>query len=265
VRSLSSAAAALPRRDRVLISTCIVIITALAWAYLLHLDRQMSSSMQYEKSMAEMGMTMTMPWTAADVLLTFAMWATMMVGMMAGTAAPVLLLFSATRSGREKAGPSLPVLMFGLGYLLVWTGFSAAAALGQWLMHQGAILSPAMRLSSPLLSGALLIGVGIYQLTPWKSMCLSHCRSPLGFLMTNWRYGTLGALQMGLRHGAYCLGCCWALMCVLFVVGVMNLLWVAALTGFVLLEKIGPAGVIVSRVAGAAVVVIGILFIAGIT
>jgi predicted metal-binding membrane protein len=159
VRSLSSAAAALPRRDRVLISTCIVIITALAWAYLLHLDRQMSSSMQHEKSMAEMGMTMTMPWTAADVLLTFAMWATMMVGMMAGTAAPVLLLFAATRSGREKAGPSLAVLMFGLGYLLVWTGFSAAAALGQWLMHQGAILSPAMRLSSPLLSGALLIGI----------------------------------------------------------------------------------------------------------
>jgi len=189
----------------------------------------------------------------------------MMVGMMAGTAAPVLLLFAATRSGREKAAPSLAVLMFGLGYLLVWTGFSAAAALGQWLMHQGAILSPAMRLSSPLLSGALLIGVGIYQLTPWKSMCLSHCRSPLGFLMTNWRDGTFGALQMGLRHGAYCLGCCWALMCVLFVVGVMNLLWVAALTGFVLLEKIGPAGVIVSRVAGAAVVVIGILFIAGIT
>ena len=261
--SLSSAAA-LPRRDRVLISTCIVIITALAWAYLIHLDRQMSSSIEYAKSMAAMGMTTDSPWTAADVLLTFAMWAIMMVGMMSGSAAPVLLLFAATRPGREKAGPSLAVLMFGLGYLLVWVGFSACAALGQWVLHQGAILSPAMKLSSPTLSGVLLIAVGIYQLTPWKSMCLRHCRSPLGLLMTNWRDGTLGAMQMGLRHGAYCLGCCWALMCVLFVVGVMNLLWVAALTGFVLLEKIGPAGVIVSRVAGAAAVVVGIFFITGI-
>jgi len=263
VPSLSSAAD-FPRRDRILISTCIVIITALAWAYLLRLDHQMSSSMEYEKSMAAMGMTMNTPWTAADILLTFAMWAVMMVGMMAGSAAPVLLLFAAMRPPREKAGPAPAVLMFGMGYLLVWVGFSALAALGQWLLHQAAILSPAMRLSSPTLSGVILIAVGAYQLTPWKSMCLKHCRSPLGFLMTNWRDGALGAMQMGVRHGAYCLGCCWALMCVLFVVGVMNLLWVAALTGFVLLEKIGPAGLVVSRVAGAAVVVAGILFITGI-
>jgi predicted metal-binding membrane protein len=100
---------------------------------------------------------------------------------------------------------------------------------------------------------------GAYQLTPWKGACLTHCRSPLGFLMTHWREGRFGALQMGARHGAYCLGCCWALMCVLFVVGVMNLVWVAALTAFVLLEKAGPAGAIVARVAGAAMVLAGIL------
>ena len=212
--------------------------------------------------MAEMGMTMGMPWTAADVFFTFVMWAVMMVGMMAGTAAPVLLLFAAARAGRGERGARLAVLMFGLGYLTVWVGFSACAALAQWALHQTAMLSPAMTASSPYLGGAILIGAGAYQLTPWKGACLTQCRSPLGFLMTNWRDGELGALQMGARHGAYCLGCCWALMCVLFVVGVMNLVWVATLTGFVLLEKIGPAGTIVARAAGAVMVLAGILLIA---
>ena len=118
-----------------------------------------------------------------------------------------------------------------------------------------------MAASSPRLGGAILIAAGAYQLTPWKGKCLSHCRSPLGFLMTNWRDGKLGAFQMGIHHGAFCLGCCWALMCVLFVVGVMNLVWVAALTGFVLIEKTGPAGVIIARAAGAAMVLLGIVAI----
>ena len=212
--------------------------------------------------MAQMGMTRDMSWTAADVFFTFAMWAVMMVGMMAGTAAPVLLLFAAARAGRGDRGVRLAVVMFGLGYVTVWVGFSACAALAQWALHETAMLSPAMATSSPYLAGAILIVAGAYQLTPWKGACLTHCRSPLGFLMTNWHDGRLGALQMGARHGAYCLGCCWGLMCVLFVVGVMNLVWVAALTGFVLLEKIGPAGTVVARVAGAAMVLVGILLIA---
>lgn len=212
--------------------------------------------------MAEMGMTMDMSWDAADVFYAFAMWAVMMVGMMAGPAAPVLLLFAAARAKRGERGARLAVLMFGLGYVTVWVGFSACAALAQWALHETAMLSPAMAASSPYLGGAILIGAGAYQLTPWKGACLTQCRSPLGFLMTNWRDGQLGALQMGARHGAYCLGCCWALMCVLFVVGVMNLVWVAALTVFVLLEKVGPAGAIVARVAGAAMVLAGILLIA---
>ena len=212
--------------------------------------------------MAQMGMTRDMSWTAADVFFTFAMWAVMMVGMMAGTAAPVLLLFAAARAGRGDRGMRLAVLMFGLGYMTVWVGFSACAALAQWALHQAALLSPSMAASSPYLASAILIVAGAYQLTPWKGACLTHCRSPLGFLMTNWHDGRLGALQMGARHGAYCLGCCWGLMCVLFVVGVMNLVWVATLTGFVLLEKIGPAGTVVARVAGAAMVIAGILLIA---
>jgi predicted metal-binding membrane protein len=261
VHSLS-AVAALSRRDRVLISTCLAVITASAWVYLVHLDRQMSSSMEYDTMMAKMGMTLDVPWTAADVFFTFVMWAVMMVGMMAGAAAPVLLLFAAARAGRGAHGRRLAVLMFGLGYVALWIGFSACAALAQWALHQEAMLSPAMAASSGYLAGAILIVAGAYQLTPWKGACLTQCRSPLGFFMTNWRDGQFGALQMGLRHGAFCLGCCWALMCVLFVVGVMNLVWVAVLTGFVLLEKIGPAGPIVARVSGVAMVVAGILLIA---
>jgi predicted metal-binding membrane protein len=218
--------------------------------------------MDYDAMMAKMGMTTETPWTAADVFFTFAMWAIMMVGMMAGTAAPVLLLFGAARAARGERSARLGVLMFGLGYVTVWVGFSVFAALAQWALRETAMLSPALTASSPYLAGAILIAAGAYQLTPWKGACLTQCRSPLGFLMTHWREGQLGALHMGVRHGAYCLGCCGALMCVLFVVGVMNLVWVAALTGFILLEKIGPAGAIAARVAGAAMVLVGILLIA---
>ena len=210
--------------------------------------------------MAQMGMAMDMPWTAADMFFTFAMWAVMMVGMMAGAAAPVLLLFAAAHARRAGRGGRLAVMLFGLGYITVWVGFSACAALTQWALHEAALLSPAMRASNPYLAGAILVVAGAYQLTPWKGACLTQCRSPLGFLMTNWRDGSRGALQMGIRHGAYCLGCCWALMCVLFVVGVMNLIWVATLTAFVLLEKVGPAGTVVARAAGATMVLAGILF-----
>jgi predicted metal-binding membrane protein len=258
----SSPSAALSRRDRVLISTCLALVFALAWAYLIYLDRQMAASMAYDSMMADMGMSMDRPWTMTDVVFTFAMWVVMMAGMMAGSATPVLLLFAAARAKRPEPGLRIAVLMFGLGYFIVWAGFSACAALAQWALHEAALLSPAMSASSPYLAGTILIAAGAYQLTPWKGACLTHCRSPLGFLMTHWRDGQLGALQMGLRHGMYCLGCCWALMCVLFVVGVMNLLWVALLTGLVLLEKIGPSGLMVGRAAGVVMVIAGIVKIA---
>jgi predicted metal-binding membrane protein len=255
-------AVAVSHRDRILIFTCILVVTALAWAYLIHLDRQMSSSLDYARMMAEMGMPVDRPWTAADLFFTFAMWAVMMAGMMAGAAAPVLLVFAAAQAARrEHQTGRVPraTLMFGLGYLIVWIGFSACAAVAQWGLHEAAMLSPAMAASNPRVAGAIVIAAGVYQLTPWKGVCLTHCRSPLGFLMSNWRDGATGALRMGIRHGAHCLGCCWALMCVLFAVGVMNLLWVAALTGVVLLEKVGPAGAVVARVAGVIMIVAGTL------
>ena len=224
----------------------------------------MSWSMTHDPMIADMGMSsMDMPWTATDVFFTFTMWAVMMVGMMTGTAAPMLLLFAGAHAARGTRRMSLPVITFGLGYTIVWVAFSAGAALAQWALHQAAMLTPAMAASNARLAGGILVAAGVYQLTPVKGTCLIRCRSPLGFLMTNWRDGALGALQMGLRHGVYCLGCCWLLMCLLFVVGVMNLVWVAALTAFVLVEKIGPFGLIVARIAGAIMIVFGILVAAG--
>jgi predicted metal-binding membrane protein len=253
----------LPTRHSIIIWCCLIAIVALAWVYLFDVAHQMSSAVEHDRMMTEMGMSMEMAWTPAEVLFTFGMWVVMMVGMMAGSAAPVILLFAAmhTRQGAHRM--PLIVLSFGLGYVAVWVGFSACAALAQWALHDAAMLSPAMAASSSQVGGAILCVAGVYQLTPLKRACLTHCQSPLGFLVARWRDGTLGALQMGLRHGAYCLGCCWALMCVLFVVGVMNLVWVAALTLLVLLEKIGPKGMVVARVAGVAMMVAGAMFFAG--
>jgi len=257
-------AARLSRRDRILIFTCLALVVALAWAYLIHLARQMDSEMAHHTMMAAMEMTMEMPpWTAADVAFTFAMWVVMMVGMMTGTAAPVLLMFAAAHASRGRRRVPWIVLVFGLGYVIVWVGFSAGAALAQWGLHSAALLSPMMAASSPRAAGVILLAAGVYQLTPFKRACLTHCRSPLGFLMTHWRGGARGALLMGLRHGAYCLGCCWALMGVLFAVGVMNLVWVAALTLFVLIEKSGPAGIVIARLAGAAMIAFGGLLASG--
>lgn len=248
-------------RDRIVIWTCLIVLTALSWVYLFRLEQGMSASMTYDTAMAAMGMAPDSRWSAADVWFTFVMWMVMMVGMMTAAAAPVLLLFASTAATRGERGIQVSVLTFGLGYLAVWGGFSAGAALGQWGLHQAAMLSPAMRASSPRLAGGILLVAGAYQLTPLKRACLAHCRSPLGFLMTNWRNGAVGAFRMGGRHGLYCLGCCWAIMTILFVVGVMNLAWVAVLAGFVLLEKLGPGGVIIARVAGVLMLLVGVIVI----
>jgi predicted metal-binding membrane protein len=240
---------------------CIALITVLAWTYLLHLDREMSSSMAHDRMMAEMGMTMDMPRTSADLFFTFAMWAVMMIGMMAGPATPMLLLFAGMQRTRASGPVPMALPSFGLGYLAVWTAFSACAAIAQEALHRAALLSPAMAASSPRVAGAILIAAGAYQLTPFKGACLTQCRSPLGFLMSCWRDGAAGAFRMGLSHGLYCLGCCWALMCVLFAVGVMNLLWVAALTALVLLEKAGPFGAIAARVTGVIMIAVGAMWL----
>jgi predicted metal-binding membrane protein len=194
--------------------------------------------------------------------LLFVMWAVMMVAMMVPTAAPMILIFATlNRRRRDRQQPYVPTTIFLGGYLLVWTGFSALAMLAQWGLHSAALLSPMMVSTSPLLGGILLLAAGVFQWTPLKYTCLKHCRSPMGFLMTDWREGARGALMMGLKHGSYCTGCCWFLMALLFVAGVMNLLWVTAIMVFVLVEKIAPRGDLVGRVAGGVLVLAGLVIL----
>jgi predicted metal-binding membrane protein len=257
----SSPVPAPSRRDRVIIASCIVLITGLAWAYLVHLNRHMTSPVEDDSMMAAMGMVMNQPWGARDLLLTFAMWAVMMIGMMAVPALPVLLLFAGMRTPRVDRGLVSTVPSFGFGYLIVWVAFSACATAAQWALHERALLSPTMATSSTLVAGAILIAAGVYQLTPLKTGCLVRCQSPLGFLMSSWRDGSSGAFQMGFRHGIFCLGCCWALMAVLFVVGVMNLAWVGVLTFFILAERMGPTGADVSRAGGAILIALGAVLV----
>ena len=198
---------------------------------------------------AAMGMPEMAEWGIAEFVMLFLMWAVMMVAMMLPSAAPMILLVAGAyrrRGGRSRA----LTVAFGSGYLVAWTAFSAAAALTQLVLHRAALLSDNMAANSAILGGVILLFAGIYQWLPLKTACLTHCRSPLAFLAGHWREGTSGALAMGLRHGLYCVGCCWALMLPLFAAGVMNLLWVAAIAIFVLVEKLVPQGHAVSRIAG---------------
>jgi predicted metal-binding membrane protein len=196
------------------------------------------------------------PWSARDALLTFFMWAVMMVGMMVPSAVPMSLLFAqVSRKAAAQGAAVVPTFVFASGYAMAWTLFSVGATALQWWLERTALLTPMLASASPGFGAALLAGAGLYQLSPWKNACLSHCRSPASFVATHWRPGRAGAFRMGLSHGLYCLGCCWILMGLLFFGGVMNLLWVAGLTIFVLVEKLAPRGALVARLAGIAMLV----------
>ena len=248
--STSSALEQALRRDRAVVVVAILIIAAIAWAYTVYLTGAgmgMGDGMGMSMAMADMR-----PWTATDFGLMFVMWAVMMVAMMAPSAAPMLLMFAAVnRKRRDLEAPYVPTGIFLAGYAIVWTGFAAAATIGNWGLHQASLLSSMMGVAtSGYLGGALLLAAGVFQWSPLKYSCLKLCRTPMGFLMTSWREGHRGALRMGLEHGAFCLGCCWALMLLLFVLGVMNLVWIAALAAFVLAEKVVPMGERVSKITG---------------
>ena len=161
------------------------------------------------------------------------------------------------RTRRAQSLTYVPTGVFVLGYVAAWTGFSLLATLAQETLHSMALVSSMGVSTSGILGGSLLVATGIFQWTPWKNVCLRHCRSPLGFILTEWRDGTWGAFQMGLRHGAYCVGCCWLLMALLFVAGVMNLWWVAAIAGLVLVEKVTSAGPWIARAIGVALMLWG--------
>ena len=249
---------ALVRRDRIVVAAGLTGITLLAWLHLFHMARRMGG----------LSMDAAMPGMAAgaafrDVLLTFAMWAVMMVGMMLPSAAPMVLIFAGINRRRAASGGvSVPAGLFVAGYLIVWTAFSLLAAVAQWGFQRLAAVSADTLTATPVLGGAILMLAGIYQFTPLKSACLSQCQSPLGFVLNQWREGAPGAVVMGLCHGMFCLGCCWTLMALLFVAGVMNLLWVAAIAAFVLVEKLVPAGRLVSYTAGGLLIACGLWVLA---
>lgn len=222
-------------------------IVALAWLYLFLAAADM------RLSMAGMDRAMTMPPKGAiDLLLLLAMWWVMMVGMMLPSAAPMILTFASVNRNRRARGQSyVPTALFTAGYLLVWGGFSVAATLAQWALERAALLSAMdMTIDSRVLGGCLFLAAGLYQFTPFKQACLRFCWSPLDFVANHWRDGPGGALRMGVTHGLYCLGCCWVLMFLLFVGGVMNLLWVAALSAMVLIEKLVPPERWISQIGG---------------
>ena len=245
----------LPKRDVLAITVSLAGVTLLAWVYLINMARDMSSSGSL--CMAAMQIQ---HWTAGYFLMMCSMWTVMMVGMMLPSAAPMILIYAAVARKAERQGtPVASVGAFTAGYLFMWAVFSFLVTLAQWQLDQAALLSPMMVANSPKLGAALLAAAGLYQWLPVKNACLNRCRSPFHFISSHWRPGGLGALVMGASHGLFCIGCCWVLMLLLFVGGVMNLLWIAAITVFVLLEKLLPVGYQDGKLTGLLMIAAGAL------
>lgn len=275
-----SALEAVLRRDRTVVVAALVVVIVAAWVYILlgagmgmtafEMAGEMTASpfggtsdmagdMAMDRAGPGMVMAMApMAWTPGYAVLMLFMWWIMMVAMMLPSASPMILLFARfNRTQRDKGAPYVPTGAFALGYVLVWAAFSLVAVTAQWGLERSGLLSSMLASTSVILGGVLLIAAGVYQLTPLKYACLKHCRSPLFFISHHWRPGDWGALRMGLEHGAFCTGCCWFLMALLFYGGIMNLFWIIGLAVFVLLEKVAPAGHWVGWVMGAGLIAWG--------
>jgi predicted metal-binding membrane protein len=248
------------RRDRWIVAVSLALLVLLCWWYLLIMASGMKA-MSGEGGSTEYMWLMPMgSWTARDFVLACAMWIIMMVGMMVPSAAPVVLLYAMIARRERQQGRAMAATgVFVAGYLAVWGGFSVAAAGLQYLATEAGLMSDLMESTSAAVGGAVLLIAGAYQLSQWKGSCLAHCRSPLAFLTQHWQSGPF---RMGFVHGSYCLGCCWAVMSVLFAVGVMNLAWIAGLSALVLLEKTLPRGALVARGSGVLMLVAGMLVLA---
>lgn len=242
----------LVQRDRLVLITALVGISAIAWVYTILLS-----------SGAGHGVHVTIlaeprSWTGTDLATTFGMWTVMMLAMMLPTVAPMVLSLAEISRGQSvPTSPMAPATGFLLGYAIVLTAFSLVAAVAQWGFHQAAWTSMTGESTNRVFAGAVLLGAGAFQFSRLKDACLRRCRSPLWFLMTQWRSGPVGGIKMGIAHGRFCIGCCWALMALMFVGGSMNLLWTAGLALFMLAEKAMPAGRTIGRIAGAGFVVWG--------
>ena len=248
----------IPRLDRLGVLSALVGVATLAWIYLFRLADDMTGAS------IPMAAIQIRPWGVADFILIFLMWAIMMVGMMVPSAAPTVMIYAAVarKAARDRTVVP-PTVVFISGYIALWTSFCVVATLAQWGLDQTALLSPMMVTTSPLIGSGLLVAAGVYQITPVKRACLNHCRSPAHFLSEHWRAGITGAFRMGLEHGAFCLGCCWVLMGLLFVGGVMNLLWIAAIATFVFAEKVIPIrdSQMPARLTGGAMILGGLVLL----
>lgn len=241
-------------RERIRVVTALLLVVVASWVYLW-------SGAGTMEQMGDMLMPMSSgPWTLAHAVVMLTMWVVMMMAMMLPSASTMILFYATIARGYRARGERVgSVAVFALAYAAVWVVFSGVATALQFALERLAVLSPMMELSSTVLAAVLLIAAGIYQWTPWKQACLRHCRSPLEFVLTQWRAGTRGAFEMGVRHGIYCLGCCWMLMLLLFVGGVMSLGWIAGLALLVLVEKLAPLGGWTSRGVGLVLVAWGLV------
>lgn len=244
------------RRDRLVVVVGLVAVATLAWTYL-----AIGAGMDIEM-MVEMPDMAPMPWTPVYASLLLAMWWVMMIAMMVPSAAPTVLLYAAIKRKERAPAAAMEAWVFLAGYLAIWAGFSLVAVLAQWLLEHAGLLSMAMASTSAVLGGVILLAAGLYQFTPLKTACLRYCQSPLLFLSQHWRPGKMGAFGMGLRHGGYCVGCCWFLMALLFVSGVMNLVWIVDIAIYVACEKLLPLGRRLSQVAGVALILSGAVALA---
>jgi predicted metal-binding membrane protein len=240
--------------DRRVVVASLALVAGACWAWIVPMARDMYGSMSGPSAWM-----MTGSWNAAHLALLFAMWTAMMIGMMLPSAAPTLLVYGMVARRSDGASDAvLRVHLFAAGYLTAWTAFSAAATVAQRAFTHADVLSPMMELRAPLASGLLLVVAGVYQLTPLKRACLQACQSPAVFLAAHWRRGRMGAFRIGLVHGGYCLGCCWALMLLLFAGGVMNLTVIVGLTVFLLVEKLLPPAFQSGRFSGVVLLAAGL-------
>ncbi len=226
-------------RDHWIVYTAILAVSLIAWAYMGYMGWAMQHMDRVDMWMPPGSGSRA--WQFYDFWMLFVMWAVMMIAMMTPSVLPMTSLYvTVVQSKKSKQLAYTPTIVFLAGYLIAWTGYSAVVTVIQYYLHVSGWLNSMMDSRSYLFSGIILVAAGIYQWTPWKDACLQQCRSPLHYLMTSWREGYGGAIRMGINHGLYCVGCCWALMVVMFAVGVMNVLWMILIALFVLAEKISP-------------------------
>ena len=248
------------RHDRHIVIAALVLVTSLAWAYTLAgvgISAGMPG-MAFDGPAIGGDAMRHMAWSLTHATLMLVMWWIMMIAMMTPSAAPMVLLFAAIKRKRQPES-RLPAGIFLGGYLAMWAAFSVAATLIQWGLEAGGLLTPIMASASPAFGGSILLAAGLYQLSTLKAACLTHCQHPVRFLTQHWRPGATGAFNMGIVHGAYCLGCCWFLMALLFFGGVMNVYWIAGISIYVALEKLLLHGLWLGRAVGIALLAGGVL------